>query len=149
MGYIDLTKSKVPTQAPKWLGTYGKYLWPKLAAYLNKNSKILRADEYLLQQYCSAYDTYRVAYDDLQQHGLQQAIYKTSLSPINGSVVNRDFQGYRKNPAYTMMSDSLGRLNTIGKELGLTPKARSKMLELKTPEKKASVSDDLKSFFSK
>ena len=53
---VDLTKPKVPTQAPKWLGTYGKYLWPKLTAYLNKSNKIIRADEYLIQQYCSAYD---------------------------------------------------------------------------------------------
>ena len=67
---VDLTKPKVPTQAPKWLGTYGKYLWPKLTAYLNKSNKIIRADEYLIQQYCSAYDIYRQTYEDLQKHGI-------------------------------------------------------------------------------
>lgn len=145
---VDLSKPKVPDQAPKWLGTYGKYLWPKLATYLNKNNKILRADEYLLQQYCSSYDVYRVAYQDIIKHGIQQPIYKTSLSPVDGSVVSKDFQGYKKNPAYQMMSDALGRMNIIGKELGLSPKARSQMMDLKMPTKeKKSAKESLKEFF--
>ena len=145
---VDLTKPKVPTQAPKWLGTYGKYLWPKLTAYLNKSNKIIRADEYLIQQYCSAYDIYRQAYEDLQKHGIQQKVYKTSLSPVDGSVVSRDFQGFKKNPAYNMMSDSLGRLNTLGKQLGLSPQARNKLMELSGPEEdKKSVAESMKEFF--
>lgn len=145
---VDLTKPKVPMQAPKWLGTYGKYLWPKLTAYLNKSNKIIRADEYLIQQYCSAYDIYRQAYEDLQKNGIQQKVYKTSLSPVDGSVVSRDFQGFKKNPAYNMMSDSLGRLNTIGKQLGLSPQARNKLMELSGPDtEKKSVAESMKEFF--
>ena len=145
---VDLTKPKVPTQAPKWLGTYSKYLWPKLTAYLNKSNKIIRADEYLIQQYCSAYDIYRQAYEDLQKNGIQQKVYKTSLSPVDGSVVSRDFQGFKKNPAYNMMSDSLGRLNTIGKQLGLSPQARNKLMELSGPDtEKKSVAESMKEFF--
>lgn len=149
MNKVDLSKPKVPNQAPKWLGTYGKYLYPKLATYLNKNDKILRADEYLVQQYCSAYDTYRVAYEEIQKHGIQQAIYKTVLSPVNGKKVAKNFLGYKKNPAYQIMSDSLKQMNTIGKELGLSPKARSQMMELNLPtadDKKTAV-QSLKEFF--
>lgn len=148
---VDLTKPKMPNQAPKWLGTYGKYLYPKLVTYLNKSDKILRADEYLVQQYCSSYDVYRKAYNDLIKHGIQQPIYKTSLSPVDGSVVSKDFQGYKKNPAYNMMSDSLSKMNQIGKELGLSPKARSQLMELKTPDggKKKSVAESMKDFFNK
>lgn len=146
---VDLTASKVPETSPKWLGKYGKILYPKLAAYLNNNSKIIRADQYLAEEYCSAYDIYRTAYADLQEHGIQQAIYKTSLSPLDGSVANKDFQGYRKNPAYQMMSDSLSKMNQIGKELGLSPRARSQMMELSAPsdENKKSVTDQMKEFF--
>ncbi|KWU09137.1 phage terminase small subunit P27 family [Lactobacillus crispatus] len=148
MTKVDLSKPNIPNQAPKWLGEYGKRLYPKLATYLNKNDKILRADEYLLQQYCSAYDVYRIAFQDLQEHGIQQAIYKTSLSPVDGKVVSKDFQGYKKNPAYQMMSDSLSKLNAIGRELGLSPKARSEMLDLKAPaSKKKSAKESLKEFF--
>jgi P27 family predicted phage terminase small subunit len=147
---VDLSKPKVPNQAPKWLGTYGKYLYPKLATYLNKSNKILRADEYLIQQYCSAYDIYRKAYDELIKHGIQQSIYKTSLSPVDGSVVSKDFQGYKKNPAYNMMSDSLSKMNQIGKELGLSPRARSQLMELKSVGNNSkSVTDSLKDFFAK
>ena len=139
----------MPETAPKWLGKYGKILYPKLATYLNNNSKIIRADQYLAEAYCSAYDIYRTAYADLQEHGIEQAIYKTSLSPLDGSVVNKDFQGYRKNPAYQMMSDSLSKMNQIGKELGLSPRARSQMMELSVPEdeNKKSVTDQMREFF--
>lgn len=148
MTKVDLTEPKVPNQAPKWLGTYGKYLWPKLVGYLNKNQKILRVDEYLVQQYCSAYDVYRKAYQDLQKHGLQQAIYKTTISPVDGTVKAKDFNGFRKNPAYQMMSDSLSKMNSIGRELGLSPKARSEMMEYKAPNEKSkkSLSDLMKEF---
>ena len=150
MSRVDLTSRNVPNQAPKWLGTYGKYLYPKLATYLNKSDKILRADEYLIQQYCSAYDIYRKAYDELIKHGIQQSIYKTSLSPVDGSVVSKDFQGYKKNPAYNMMSDSLSKMNQIGKELGLSPRARSQLMELKSVGNNSkSVTDSLKDFFAK
>ena len=147
---VDLSKPKVPNQAPKWLGTYGKYLYPKLATYLNKSNKILRADEYLIQQYCSAYDIYRKSYNEIIKHGVQQAIYKTSLSPVDGKVVSKDFQGYKKNPAYNMMSDSLSKMNQIGKELGLSPRARSQLMELKSVGNNSkSVTDSLKDFFAK
>ncbi|TSO25301.1 phage terminase small subunit P27 family [Lactobacillus sp. LL6] len=146
---VDLSTPKVPTQAPKWLGTYGKYLYPKLANYLNKNSKILRADEYLVQQYCSTYDIYRIAYDDLQENGIQQKIFKTTISPVDGTIVSKDFAGYRKNPAYQMMSDSLSKMNAIGRELGLSPKARSEMMSYKSPDeekKGTSLKEAMKKF---
>lgn len=132
---VDLSRPKVPTQAPKWLDVYGKRLWPKLANYLNRNSKVLRADEYLLQQYCSSYDIYRRAYESV-------------VSPVTGDVVAKDFAGFRKNPAVQTMSDALSKLNSIGRELGLSPRARSEMLELNAPEeKKRSVAESMKEFF--
>ena len=148
MSKVDLTSRNVPNQAPKWLGIYGKFLYPKLATYLNKSNKILRADEYLIQQYCSAYDIYRKAYDELIKHGIQQAIYKTSLSPVDGRVVSKDFAGYKKNPAYNMMSDSLSKMNQIGKELGLSPKARNQLMDLKNIDNNdKSIGQSLKKFF--
>lgn len=148
MPKVDLSKKKVPNQAPKWLGVYGKHLYPKLATYINKNDAILRADEYLLQQYCSAYDTYRVAYEDIQKHGIQQEIFRQHLSPIDGTVVSKDFLGYKKNPACQIMSDSLKQMSTIGKELGLSPRARSQMMDLNVPKKdEKSAVTSLKEFF--
>lgn len=148
MRKVDLSRPKVPTQAPKWLGTYGKNIYSKLATYLNKNEKILRADQFLLEEYCAAYDNYRNAYNSLQEDGLQQKIYKTTVSPVDGKVVATDFAGFRKNPAYQMMSDSLSKLNSIGRELGLSPKARSEMVDFKIEDtKKESTEDMMKKFF--
>lgn len=150
MPKVDLSTPKVPTQAPKFLGEYGKRLWPKVAAYLNKNSKILKADRYLLEQYCSAYDLYRRAYESVKDDGLQQKIYKTTISPVDGEIVARDFTGFRKNPAVQTMSDSLSKLNSIGRELGLSPKARSEMIEFNAPENdknKKSSAEQMKELF--
>lgn len=145
---VDLSRPKVQTQAPKWLDVYGKKLWPKLANYLNKNSKVLRADEYLLQQYCSSYDIYRRAYESVKKDGLQQKMYKTTVSPVTGDVVAKDFAGFRKNPAVQTMSDALNKLNSIGRDLGLSPRARSEMLGLNAPEeKKKTVAEAMKDFF--
>lgn len=148
MTYTDLNKPKVPTQAPKWLDKYGKLLWPKVASFLNKNAKILRADEYLLQQYCSTYDIYRKAYESIKVDGLQQKIFKTTISPTTGEIVAQEFAGFRKNPAVQTMTDSLNKLNSIGRELGLSPKARSEMLALGAPDNdKKTTAESLKEFF--
>ena len=147
---VDLSRPKVPTQAPKWLDVYGKKLWPKLANYLNKNSKVLRADEYLLQQYCSSYDIYRRAYESVKKDGLQQKMYKTTVSPVTGDVVAKDFAGFRKNPAVATMKDAVDTLNRIGVQLGLTPKGRQELLEIVGEEtNKASTAEMLKEFLGK
>lgn len=91
----------MPTQAPKWLDVYGKKLWPKLANYLNKNSKVLRADEYLLQQYCSSYDIYRRAYESVKRRSTTK-MYKTTVSPVTGDVVAKILQVLEKIQPYKL-----------------------------------------------
>lgn len=150
MPKVDLSVPKVPTQAPKFLGEYGKRLWPKVAAYLNKNPKILKADKYLLEQYCSTYDLYRWAYQSVQEDGIQAQLTKTLLSPTTGKIVATDFLGFKKNPAVQTMSDALSKLNSIGRELGLSPKARSEMIEFNSPENgkdKKSSAEQMKELF--
>lgn len=150
---VDLKQSNLSEDPPKYLGRIGRTLWRKLVPYLNENKNIIRADQYLLAQYCSAYDMYRTAYENVQEHGIQRPKYKTTLSPVDGKIVAKDFTGYAKNPAVQTMSDSLAKLNSIGKELGLSPKARHDLINLKEPEKKeeqkkTSTEDQLKKFFA-
>lgn len=149
----DKKQQKLPKTAPKYLGKYGKVMWRYLVPFLNKNQKILGIDRYLVAQYCSAYDMYRNSYQLVQDHGIQRPKYKTTLSPVDGSIVAKDFTGYAKNPAVQTMSDSLVKLNSLGKELGLSPKARNELLNMKEPEKedkkeKKSVSEMMKDFLS-
>lgn len=150
---VDLKQPNLSEDPPKYLGRIGRTLWRKLVPYLNENKNIIRADQYLLAQYCSAYDMYRTAYENVQEHGIQKPKYKTTLSPVDGTIVAKDFTGYAKNPAVQTMSDSLAKLNSIGKELGLSPKARNDLINLKEPEKKeeqkkTSTEDQLKKFFA-
>lgn len=150
---VDLKQPNLSEDPPKYLGRIGRTLWRKLVPYLNENKNIIRADQYLLAQYCSAYDMYRTAYENVQEHGIQKSKYKTTLSPVDGTIVAKDFTGYAKNPAVQTMSDSLAKLNSIGKELGLSPKARNDLINLKEPEKKeekkkTSTADQLKKFFA-
>lgn len=150
---MDLKQPNLSEDPPKYLGRIGRTLWRKLVPYLNENKNIIRADQYLLAQYCSAYDMYRTAYENVQEHGIQKPKYKTTLSPVDGTIVAKDFTGYAKNPAVQTMSDSLAKLNSIGKELGLSPKARNDLINLKEPEKKeeqkkTSTEDQLKKFFA-
>lgn len=146
----NLNQPNLPKKAPEYLGSIGKAMWRYLAPFLNESKKTIRADQYLVAQYCSAYEVYRKAYADVQEHGIQQPIFKTSLSPITGKVVSKDFQGYKKNPAYNIMSDSLSKMNQMGKELGLSPQARSKLMGLKSSDSSdQSLEQSMKKFFGK
>lgn len=146
----DLTKAKLPLKAPNYLGDYGEEMWQHLIPYFNKEKNLIRADQFLIAQYCSAYDVFRTAYESVKVEGLQSKKYKTALNPVDGTVVARDFTGYAKNPAVQMMSDSLNKMNTIGKELGLSPKSRNDLINLKKPQKKEKkdIAKEMNKFFN-
>lgn len=147
---MNKKKAKLSKTPPDYLGRYGKNLWRKLVPFLNENTEIIEADKYLFARYCSAYDIYREAYKSVQKDGQQKKKYKTTLSPVDGSIVARDFTGYAKNPAVQNMKDAMIQLNNIGKELGLSPKSRNELINLKKPkkeEKKEPVGQMMKNFF--
>lgn len=144
----SLNQPKLPKKAPEYLGSIGKAMWRYLAPYLNENGKTIRADQYLVAQYCSAYEVYRKANKIILKDGIQRPKYKTLLSPVDGSVVAKDFTGYAKNPAVQTMANALSQLNSMGKELGLSPVSRKKLSEInpENDDKKTAV-QSLKEFF--
>ena len=140
----------MPKKAPEYLGSIGKAMWRYLAPYLNQTKKTIRADQYLVAQYCSTYEIYRHAYENVKKEGLQSKKFKTTLNPVDGSIVAHDFTGYAKNPAVVTMNNALSQLNTLGKQLGLSPTSREKLAQLNienTDKKKSSV-QALKEFFA-
>ena len=144
----SLNQPKLPKKAPEYLGSIGKAMWRYLAPYLNENGKTIRADQYLVAQYCSAYEVYRKANKIILKDGIQSPKYKTLLSPVDGSIVAKDFTGYAKNPAVQTMTNALSQLNSMGKELGLSPVSRKKLSEI-SPENddKKTAAESLKEFF--
>ncbi len=144
----SLNQPKLPKKAPEYLGSIGKAMWRYLAPFLNENGKTIRADQYLVAQYCSAYEVYRKANETILKEGIQRPKYKTLLSPVDGSVVAKDFTGYAKNPAVQTMSNALSQLNSMGKELGLSPVSRNKLNEIKPEDTDSnSAVTSLKEFF--
>lgn len=146
----DLKQPKLPKKAPEYLGSIGKAMWRYLAPYFNETKKTIRADQYLVAQYCSTYEVYRKSYEIVLKDGIQRPKYKTLLSPVTGKVVAKDFAGYAKNPAVQTMSNALSQLNSLGKELGLSPVSRNKLAKLDFSEEKEgkkSAVESLKEFF--
>lgn len=106
------------------------------------------ADQYLLQQYCSLYTAYRKADQSIKDDGVLLCENKTKVSPTTGEIKDTE-KKYKPNPAYKILSDSVAKLNAIGRELGLSPKARSEMLALASDNKSDKSTDEqLKEFFN-
>ena len=81
---------------------------------------------------------YRNAYQDIQENGIQAKIF-TSLQDSSGKIV-----GFRKNPAVATMKDALSQLNSVGVQLGLSPKSRQELMQIASRKKEKSVAEQLK-----
>ncbi|MDU0408385.1 hypothetical protein N42HA_01397 [Lactococcus lactis] len=79
--------------------------------------------------YCTQYEIYRNSYEHLKKHGEVQEIYKP-VQDMTGEIIDRQFQGFKRNPMTQIYSDAIKNLTKIGSELGLSPKSRSELMEL-------------------
>ena len=114
---------------PEQLGAIAASCWRKIVPFLQSTDKVNRIDSFLVENYCVQYETYRKAYADIKKNGIQSKMFK-SLQDMTGKVIGKDFVGYRKNPAVGTMKDSIALLNSIGVQLGLSPKGRQKLAEI-------------------
>ncbi|MFT8729805.1 MAG: phage terminase small subunit P27 family [Oenococcus oeni] len=129
----NVKKNEISTIPPKYLGETAKEMYRTLAKYLKNDGKLDKIDENLVVLYASAYEMYRNAYDDILDHGISQEIFHTVISP-KGEVIGEDSMGFKRNPATLILSDSLAKLSKIGSELGLSPKSRADIMNLKFPD---------------
>jgi P27 family predicted phage terminase small subunit len=145
--YFKQNNGHLPASPPDYLGRVAKACWRKIVPYLESTSRVQRIDVALVEQYCTEYEMYRMAYQDVGQHGIQRAIYRT-LQDNTGAKIGKDFVGYRKNPAVTTMNDALKQLKAIGSQLGLSPKARQELMQIASHEKKDDTISAMKKFFA-
>lgn len=143
MAYFKQNDGHLPASPPDYLGRVAKACWRKIVPYLESTSRVERIDASLVEQYCTEYELYRVAYQDVGKHGIQRAIYRT-LQDNTGAKIGKDFVGYRKNPAVTTMNDALKQLKSIGSQLGLSPKARQELMQIASHKKEKSMAEQLK-----
>lgn len=141
--YYQQNNGQLAAQPPKYLGVLAKECWRKIVPFLESTQRVQRIDAGLVEQYCSQYEIYRMAYEDVLANGIQTKIF-TSVQNSAGEVIGKDFTGFRKNPAVSVMNDANKQLNSVGIQLGLTPKGRQGLMEIASAEKKESMAEMLK-----
>jgi P27 family predicted phage terminase small subunit len=131
--YKDVNGGALSYRPPDHLGLKAKAIWRKVVVFLETQKPIERVDQTLVETYCTQYEIYRNAYEHIKEHGEVQAIYKP-IQDMTGQILKEQFLGYKRNPMTQIYSDAIKNLTKIGSELGLSPKSRSELLELKINE---------------
>jgi P27 family predicted phage terminase small subunit len=103
---------------PSWLDTEAKAEWRRISAELDRLGLLTRIDRGVLTRYCAAWSLWTIAAQRLVAEGLLAKGQK-----------GED----RKHPALMAFRDLDGICTSLGKELGLSPAARGRMI-LPEPE---------------
>lgn len=141
--YYQQNNGHLPPKPPHYLGTLASSCWRKIVPFLESTGRVQRIDVGLVEQYCANYEIYRNAYQDIHENGIQVKIFH-SLQDSTGKIIGKDFVGFRKNPAVATMKDAINQLNSIGIQLGLSPKSRQELMQIASHKKEKSMAEQLK-----
>ena len=147
--YYQQNNGRLPSDPPNHLGTVARETWRKIVPFLESTQKVQRIDTFLVETYCTNYEIYKIAYEDIKQNGIQQEMKKPIQAQGSGEILGEQSLGFRKNPAVATMKDAVDTLNRIGVQLGLTPKGRAELLTIAgstKPEK--STTEMMKEFLN-
>ena len=146
--YYQQNNKRLPSDPPNHLGTVARETWRKIVPFLESTNKVQRIDTFLVETYCTNYEIYKIAYEDIKQNGIQQEMKKPIQAQGSGEILGEQSLGFRKNPAVATMKDAVDTLNRIGVQLGLTPKGRQELLEIVGEQSdEGSIKDKMKEFF--
>lgn len=146
--YYQQNNGRLPSDPPNHLGTVARETWRKIVPFLESTQKVQRIDTFLVETYCTNYEIYKIAYEDIKQNGIQQEMKKPIQAQGSGEILGEQSLGFRKNPAVATMKDAVDTLNRIGVQLGLTPKGRQELLEIVGEQSdEGSIKDKMKEFF--
>ena len=145
--FKDINDGRLIYQPPDHLGRTAKQIWRRVVLFLETQKPVERIDQTLVEMYCTQYEIYRNSYEHLKKHGEVQEIYKP-IQDMTGEIIDRQFQGFKRNPMTQIYSDAIKNLTKIGSELGLSPKSRSELIELNMQDtNEKSTKDKMKAFF--
>jgi P27 family predicted phage terminase small subunit len=148
--YYRQNKGRLPSDPPNYFGIVARETWRKIVPFLESTEKVQRIDSFLVETYCTNYEIYKLAYEDIKENGIQQTITRPIQAQGNGEILGEQFLGYKKNPAVATMKDTVDTLNKIGVQLGLTPKGRQELLAVASADnEKISTAELLKEFLGK
>lgn len=146
--YFKQNKGKLPSDPPNYLGKEARAVWVKIVPFLEDTQKVKRVDSMLVELYCTTYEVYKLAYQDVKENGIQQPLKKPIQAQGSGEILGEQFLGFKKNPAVATMKDAVDTLNKVAIQLGLTPKGRQDLLSIVDDAKEDKrAGDALKAFF--
>ena len=116
------------TTPPKYLKATGRSMWTRLMPLIGES--LLENDRALVESYCFNYELLRKSYDDIQENGIQYALYKIVMTPRGDIIDPHHFEGLKNNPATKTLSDATSKLDSLGKQLGLSPQSRAELAKL-------------------
>lgn len=146
--YYQQNNGRLPSDPPNYLGTVARETWRKIIPFLENTNKVERIDTFLVETYCTNYEIYKKAYEDIKENGIQTEIKKLVQAQGSGEILGEQSMGFKKNPAVVVMKDATDTLNKIGIQLGLTPKGRAELAEIAgTQDDNSSMKDKMAAFF--
>ncbi|MHA6973925.1 phage terminase small subunit P27 family [Levilactobacillus brevis] len=120
--------NKLSTTPPKYLKATGRSMWSRLMPLIGDS--LLENDRALVESYCFNYQLLREAYNDIQENGIQYALYKIIMTPRGDVLDDHHFEGYKPNPAVKTLDAATSKLDSLGKQLGLSPASRAELAKL-------------------
>lgn len=110
---FDLITNAEP---PIWLAPLAVEMWGKVCPHLCEQKILTVTDLHNLEAFCNSYATWREAAEHLR---------------LNGSVVEGATGGPIKNPAATVVNESLRQMLMFGANLGLDPASHGRLSGVK------------------
>ena len=95
------------------VGGLAMQMWYRVTRWLIEQDVIAKVDLHNVEAFCFAYETWRIAGDELRDIG------PTTIGGQGGVI---------KNPAATVMKEASSELRSYGALLGLNPADRSRMI---------------------
>lgn len=146
--YYQQNDGRLATDPPEYLGSVARETYRRIRPFLESTNKVQRIDTFLVETYCTNYEIYKIAYEDIKQNGIQQEMKKPIQAQGSGEILGEQSLGFKKNPAVATMKDAVDTLNRIGVQLGLTPKGRQELMEIAGEQSdEGSIKDKMKEFF--
>lgn len=125
---METNDNKLSATPPKYLKSFARSMWSKLLPLIGY--QLQEADRPLVESYCFNYQLLREAYDDIQENGIQYPLYKIVMTPRGEVLDDHYFIGLKNNPATRTLSDATSKLDSLGKQLGLSPASRAELAKL-------------------
>lgn len=141
-------------EAPSYFSNFAKSIWKKTVPILQTMKTVKKTDMAIVEAFCLNYEIMVNAYQDIQEHGQIQAIFKT-VQLSTGEVLQdkdgnpkKDFQGYKRNPSTQIFDTATAKIKALASELGLTPTSRASLINaLSNPRDDVDLEEAMKEFF--